>query len=88
VLAFVLLCALVFSVYFLGERAGRQDPARSQQVQEIVKLEAELKNRKTDLYSKYTPPSLMFAWIIIVVVVILMLFGGLGHDDARHFHRH
>jgi hypothetical protein len=74
----------VFSVYFLGERAGRQDPARSQHVQEIVKLEAELKNRKTDLYSKYTPPSFTFVWVVIVVVVILMLFGGLGQDDVRY----
>jgi F0F1-type ATP synthase membrane subunit a len=84
VLAFVLLCALVFSVYFLGERAGRENPGRSQHVQEIVKLEAELKNRKADLYSKYTPQSFVFVWVVLVVVLILMLFGALGHDDPRY----
>ena len=78
----------MFFVFFLGEYAGRQDPSRSEKVQEIIRLKAELKSRKSELYSKYTPPSFVFAFVVVVIVVILFLFGGLGRDDYRYHHRH
>jgi thiosulfate reductase cytochrome b subunit len=83
----LVLCALVFVVYSLGEHAGRQNPSRTEHVKEIVKLEAELKNRKSDLYSKYTPRSFLFSIVVLVIVLILMLFGGVGGDDHHYYNR-
>ena len=89
VMGLFLLCVLVFAVYFLGEHAGRQAPSRNQKVHDIVRIEADLKNRKSDLYANYTPPSLLFLVVIAVIVLILMLFGKVSRDDDEYYyHRH
>jgi preprotein translocase subunit SecG len=81
----VCLFIVLALVYVLGENAGRQNPSRNDKVQEIVKLEAELKNRKSDLYANYTHPVVVVIVICLVILFIVMLFGG-GHD-AGHYRR-
>lgn len=81
----LVLLALVFVVYFLGEHAGRESPSRTKQVQEIVKTEAELKNLKTNLHATTTSPWASLIVVLIVVFLILKLFG--FDDDDRHYHR-
>jgi Na+/H+ antiporter NhaC len=83
----LVLCALVFFVYFLGEHAGRESPSRTKQVQDIVKTEAELKNLKTNLYATTTPPWLSLLAVLFVIFLILKMFGLWHDDDDRHYHR-
>jgi hypothetical protein len=79
---------LVFFVYLLGEIAGREGPSRNEHVKEIVKLEAELKNRKSDLSSKFTSPSFQILGLLLVIVVIFLLLVSPGDDHNYYMRRH
>lgn len=83
----VLLCALVFFVFFLGESAGRESPSRSKQVQDIANAETQLKNLKTNLHATTTPPLLYFIGVLVIIYLILKVFGLRMDDDDRHYHR-
>jgi hypothetical protein len=84
----LLLCALVFFVYFLGESAGRESPTRTKQVKDIASAETQLKNLKTDLSATTTPPWLHFTGVLLIIYLILKLFGLWRGDDDGHYHQH
>jgi type IV secretory pathway VirB2 component (pilin) len=78
--------ALLFIIYLLGEQAGREGPSRSKQLQEIVSKKAELKNMQSQLGSSTTSP---IAHIIVVVAIIFLLLKifGLWNDDDDYYRR-
>ncbi|HTU60747.1 MAG TPA: hypothetical protein VMF89_19980 [Polyangiales bacterium] len=85
----VLIVGFLLIVYLLGEHAGRESPARSKQLQEIVKQEAELKNLKTNLHHTTTSPWLHWLAIVLLLIVVLWMLGGfrddVGYREYRRF---
>lgn len=83
----VLLCALVFFVYFLGEHAGTQSSTRQVKVDKVTKAKADLDIAKNDLHTNTTPPAVLLGAVLVVIVLILKLFGAWSDDDDRYHHR-
>jgi hypothetical protein len=82
------LGALAFIAYLLGEQAGRESPARSKQLQEIVSKEAELKNLKSNLNATTTAPWLHILCILLLVLLFLFFWRDGGGDYQIYRHRH
>jgi len=83
----VLIVGFLLVVYLLGEHAGRESPARSKQLQEIVKAEADLKNLKTNLHHTTTSPWMHWVAIVVLLIVVLWVFGGFHDDGYRDYRR-
>jgi hypothetical protein len=83
----LVLLALVFFVYFLGEHAGRESPTRNKQVQDIASAETQLENLKTNLHATTTSPWLYLIGVLVVIYLILKMFGMWHDDDDRYYHR-
>ena len=79
----VFVAVVFFIIYLLGEQAGREGPARSKQLQDIVTKKAELKN----LQSNLSPTPIVHLLLLGVLAFAMLKVLGLWQDDDDYRYR-
>jgi hypothetical protein len=74
-------------MYLLGAQAGREGPARSKHLQEIVSKKAEVKNLESQLASNTTSPIVHMLVMGFLAFVLLKFLGLWNSDDDDYRYR-